>query len=361
MSTHLPTEGKKGRWKRVLLVLAGTVILLLGLLYGYYRSKIAMLQYDSGTLEQEGVVTEEETREDAAEMEDATADLEEEESIAAEGEVFSDRDVFNVLLIGTDERTKSFSTNARGDSCILVSINCKTMQVSLVSFERGMGVPILSGSYKGQWDWLTHTFRYGGAELMMQEIQECFKVDVNYYVRINIATFMQLIDCVGGVEIELTQVEADYINDWDRIGVHIFEMGVQDEVQQVRTGSNHLNGATAMVYARCRAIDNDWHRVERQRKVIQSVLEQSKSLGLLELNSLLDQVLPLVQTNLTEKEITNLLLLAPQLPKVTVQQMTIPVQGSYGSMTGMGGRKMFAVDFAQNAAILQQMLYGTGE
>lgn len=357
MSAHTSQKGKRFHRKLAVLVVAGVILLLPGLVWGYCRSKIALLQYEDGMPEQEGVIPEEK---DPAEKEDAVHP-EEGQSTASGGEAGSDRSVFNVLLIGTDERTREFSPNARGDSCILVSLDCKTMKLSLVSFERGMGVPILSGAYEGQWDWLTHTFRYGGAELMMREIRECFSVEVNRYVRVNIATFLQLIDCVGGVKIDLTQAEADYINDRDATGVHTEEMGVHSEVQRVQAGSNHLNGAAAMLYVRCRAIDSDWQRVERQRRVIQAVLEQSKSLSLLELNALLDQVLPLVQTNLTEKEITSLLLLAPRLPDVTVEQITIPVPGSYGSMTGMGGRTMFAVDFGQNAAVVQQMLYGAGE
>lgn len=331
----------------VIVVLAGCAA------YGYYHGKVSLLQYSDGTPESEGTIDDNEAQEDDEAMKAATAGLEEREAVAAEGDVFSDSDVFNILLIGTDERTAEFNDNARGDSCMLLSINKKTMKVSLVSFERGTGVPILAGQYEGQWDWLTHTFRYGGANLMMQEIRECYKVDVTKYVRANIYTFMQLIDSVGGVDVTLTQAEADYIN--QRTSGK--EMGVQDAVQQVTAGKHHLNGATAMVYARCRAIDNDWHRIERQRNVIQSILESSKSLSVLELNDLLDKVLPLVQTNLTESDITSLLLLAPSAGNITVEQMTIPVDGTYGSMTGMGGRSLFAVDFAQNAEILRNQLY----
>lgn len=61
-----------------------------------------------------------------------------------------------------------------------------------------MGVPILEGKYKGQYDWLTHTFRYGGADLMMREVRECFKVDVERYIRVNFTTFKKGIDSVGG-------------------------------------------------------------------------------------------------------------------------------------------------------------------
>ena len=73
---------------------------------------------------------------------------------------------------------------------------------------------------------------------------------------------------------------------------------------------------------------------------------------------MLNNVLPMVQTNLTEKEITSLMLLAPRYQGITLEQMTIPADGTYGSMKGMGGRSMFAVDFNQNAQILQSFVYG---
>lgn len=259
--------------------------------------------------------------------------------------------MFNVLLIGTDERVKEFSDNARGDSCILLSIDKKTMCVHLISFERGMGVPILDGQYEGQWDWLTHTFRYGGADLMMREIEECFKVDVDHYIRVNFNTFEQLVNAVGGVDIDLTELEAQGLNGQVRTNARTHT--------EVHAGVNHLDGYDALQYSRLRYIDSDWQRVQRQRNVIQEVIAQTKNLGLLELNNLLDTILPLVQTNLTEGDITSLALsLAPKLSQVTVEQMTIPVEGTYGSMAGMGGRTLYAVDFETNAGILQDALYG---
>ena len=353
---------KKHIGRIVLISILVLIVLLVAVGIGYYQSKISLLQYSDGTISSEGQIDEndEQLLADSAAMEQQMEGLEEMDVVEAEGEIFGSEDVFNVLLIGTDDRTKEFSDNARGDTCMLVSVNKKTMEVKLVSFERGMGVPILAGSYQGQYDWLTHTFRYGGAALMMQEIRECFKIDVTHYVRANIYTFMQLVDSVGGVDIDLTEAEANYINHPEGTygASHIREMGVEDQIQTVTAGVNHLNGATAMLYARCRYIDNDWHRVERQRNVIQAAVNQTKNLNLFELNSLLDEVLPLVQTNLTEKEIRSLLVLAPNYQGITLDQMTIPAQGTYGSMIGMGGRSMFAVDFNQNAQILREFIYG---
>lgn len=104
--------------------------------------------------------------------------------------------------------------------------------------------------------------------------------------------------------------------------------------------------------------DCDWHRIERQRNVIQAVVTKTKDLSITELNSLLNNVLPLVQTNLTMWEITELLLSAPKYRGVTIQQMTVPTKGSYGGMRGLGGRSFFSVDFDTNAKAIREFIYG---
>ena len=313
-------------------------LLLIGVAGHTVVSKLSLIQYDDGK--------------------PANAKpIENTEMVDSQG-LFTD-DIMNVLLIGTDDRTKEFSDDARGDTCILLSLNKKTMGVKLMSFERAIGVPVLDEAYGGQWDWLTHTFRYGGADLMMKEIRECFNVDVDHYVRINIRSFMEAIDAIGGVDIDLKEKEAEHINDpRGTYGEgHIREMGVADEMMTVTPGVNHLNGATAMFYSRIRWIDSDWHRMERRRNVVERAVEQLKTKSLLEISKLLDQLLPLVQTNFTTAEITSLLPLAFKYKSLHFDQMTIPEKGTYGNMIGMGGRSLFDVDFETNSQIIDDFIH----
>ena len=286
-------------------------------------------------------VLEEESR-----MADAISGLKEQEVISASGDVNENKDYINILLIGTDERTEYFNDNARGDSCMILTLGKKDGSVKLASLERGMGVPILEGQYEGEYDWLTHTFRYGGADLMMREVRECFKVDVDRYIRVNFATFVQGIESVGGVDISLTEAEAAYINKFNKGGITCV------------AGQNHLDGRAALEYARCRKIDSDWQRVKRQRNVIQAAVNSTKDLSISELNDLMNQVFPLVQTNLSKLEITELLMLAPKCRGASIQQITIPIKDSYGGMTGLGGRSLFSVNFDTNARALREFMYG---
>lgn len=295
-------------------------------------------------------------------MEDQLSGVGESEAVASDDAIFQDDNVYNILLIGTDDRTEKFSSDARGDTCILLSLNKSTGKVSLISFERGTGVPILWGPYEGQWDWLTHSFRYGGADMMVAEIRENFRVDVNRYIRINIRTLVKLIDAIGGIEVDgVTEAEANHINHPEGTITEGLSkgIGVQDDVLELKEGTNHMNGATAMVYARMRYIDDDWHRVVRQRKVIEAAANKLSELSATEMISTLDQIVPLVQTDLSETEVAELITLAPKFMSAEVQDMTIPADGTYGSMRGMGDRPMFAVDFDKNTQIIRDMLYGT--
>ena len=333
---------------KIIIAIVLVIVLLLASGVIFYLSKLNLIKFSNGKFTWNGSIdaSNSETINEESRMNDAIAGLEERDTIDATGEIYRDKRFLNILLIGTDERTIGFSENARGDSCMIMSIGKKDGSLKLASLERGMGVPILEGKYKGQYDWLTHTFRYGGADLMMREVRECFKVDVERYIRVNFTTFKKGIDSVGGIDIALTTDEAAYVN--TGTGRKTYTEGV-----------NHLDSTAALEYARCRKIDSDWHRIERQRNIIQAVVTKTKDLSIGELDALLNNVLPLVQTNLTRLEITELLLSAPKYRGVEIKQTTIPISGSYGGMRGLGGRSLFSVDFDTNAKALRNFIYGT--
>lgn len=361
MSKYLKKKGAP-IFLRILKVVLISLLACSALLLAFYLSKLDRITYAD---EVEQMYAAQET-EDAipTELSGATiepvvsADNEEEYQVAVddlefienpevpEGEVQQSNAVFNILLIGTDERTTKYNKNARADSMILVSIDKNNHTVKLVSLERGIGVPILEGEYEGQYDLLTHVFRWGGADLLVKTVEHCFKIDVNHYVRVNFAAVKKIVDAVGGIDIVLTKKEAEGLNLWALEG---------DDL--VKTGENRMDGNTALRYARLRWIDSDWQRVGRQRKVILAVVDEVKDASLIKINNLADEVLPLVQTNLTKMEITELLLYAPNFLRSEFDQMTIPKKGTYGGMSIRNGGGAFAVDYTINNDLLYRFLY----
>lgn len=337
---------KKHTFLKLILIILLVLVLLIGAVVGFIWSKLDLLQYDDGTMEtiaSDETVPETEPEEEKEIVDISGLDMVEDVPAVSGREVAAEDNVFNILILGTDERSTGYSTNARSDSMILASIDKKNNTIKLVSLERGMGVPVLEGQYQGQYDWLTHMFRYGGADLVMKTVEHCFKVEVDHYVRFNFNAVTQVVDAVGGIDVELSSAEAYKIS--------YVQPGVT-------AGWNHLNGEGALKYARLRSIDSDWQRVKRQRKVIIGVVDALKGSSLAELNDFANEVLPLIQTNLTKLEIAELMIYAPNLLNATFEQMTLPQSGTYGGMRGMGGRSLYAVDFEANAEILYEFLYG---
>ena len=266
-------------------------------------------------------------------------------------ELNESEEIINFLLIGTDQRYGNTRYAARADSMIIVSFNKTLKTVKLVSLERGMGVPILDEEHEGQYDLLTHIYFWGGSELLQKTVEHCFKVDIDHYVHLDFNAVVRIVDEIGGIDVELSEAETWYL------GNHIYLNSSTGKQAPLRTGVNHLDGGNALAYARLREIDSDWQRVGRQRKVILAVVEAVKHASLVELNNLVNAVLPMINTNMTKLEIAELMLSAPDFLASEFDQMTIPKQGTYGGVQIRDGSYGFAIDYEINNDLLYRFLY----
>lgn len=343
------TKKKLPKWAIVLLIIIAVLLLIVTVLWLYYNSKLNLIDYDDGSrpLDTSTSYAIDNSELDIGDLPDAPAGQGGTIEIL-DGDIYSDSNVMNILLLGTDERTSEFNDNARADSIMVLSLNMKEHTMKLVSIERGIGVPVPGRND----DWITHTFRYGGAALTMQTVRDCFKLDVDRYIRVNFYAFEKAIDTIGGIDIEITQKEADGLNG------KVYTNATTE--QEVVAGLNHLNGHDALAYSRIRYIDSDWKRIERQRKVIQAAIDQVKEVDIGTLNTLADTILPMVQTNLSKGEITSLLLEMPGFigTGANLEQMTIPTEDTCWNSIGVDGRNMIGVDFEANAQILRSFFYG---
>lgn len=361
--------------KIVLMIILCLILAFALAVYGYFHSKFSQIQEDDSwkttqdatqSLEGDNQNTEDDESESGESQPDEESDSAstESEGVYVEtdewttlepetveitepsGEMMESKKVFNILLIGTDERTEGYSTS-RSDICMLVSLNTarEVPTISLVSFERDMAVPLLEGDYIGQYDKLNHTFQYGGPELLMKYLRVYFQVEIDYYVRVNFTVFEKCVDAVGGVEVYLDEQEAIYFRNG----------GIWDQAQ---VGINRLDGYRALCYARLREFDSDWVRVQRQREIIVSMLGKLKEMSLVEIDALIDTLLPMVRTNLTEWKLFELMFLLPSVVSAETQQLTIPQWGTYGEVIGRNGISMISVDFEANRQILWEFLYG---
>lgn len=250
--------------------------------------------------------------------------------------------VENILLIGADRR--SMQENGRSDSVILVSLNHETGKIHLTSFMRAMYVCI-PRSDGNVWGMLNAAYSWGGPNLLIDTIELNFRVRIDRYVIVDFTAFETAIDMVGGVELTLTEREASVIQ--------------TQTGKPISSGKQLLNGHQALIYAQTRNIDNDFKRTSRQRTVITALLNMVPNMDVSTLISMANEILPLVNTNLSNTEIMQYIMEC--IPMVSnISQRMLPVENEDGeSFTGIiyvNGREMYRVNFAHNIKALHDFI-----
>lgn len=263
--------------------------------------------------------------------------------------------VTNILLIGNDSRENG--EDGRSDAMILLSISNRTKKIYMTSLLRDMYVDI--PGYKS--NRLNAAYSYGGAELLMQTIEQNFDIHISRYVLVNFEAFANLVDAVGGVDLELTGKEVEYVNGYlVEYNILLGRPEGTDYFDDLSGGMVHLNGPQALAYCRNRYIGTDFGRTERQRKVLTEVIHKLPKGVLTNPKELIDGLMPNLTTNLTQAECYRLSLMAPKILTYDIVQNSIPIEGTYKDATI---RKMavLEVDFDANKKFLQENLYGEGD
>lgn len=260
--------------------------------------------------------------------------------------------VKNILLIGNDSRSQDES--GRSDAMILMSISSKTNSVYLTSILRDIYVDI--PGYEG--NRLNAAYAYGGPELLMETLEENFDIEVNRYMLVNFQAFANLIDAVGGVNLDVTNEEVQYINgylvEYNRLQGN--PEGT-DYLDSSLSGNIHLNGPQALAYCRNRHIGSDFARTERQRKVITAAVKGAPFALVTNGGKLIDGVLSNITTNMTKSELSGLLLQAPAMLTYDMVSTSIPLSGTY-SNANIRGMAVLEVDFEANKSYIQENIYG---
>lgn len=260
--------------------------------------------------------------------------------------------VFNILLIGTDNRESV--AGSRSDCMILCSLNKETKKITLTSFLRDCYVEIPKyGNNR-----LNAAYSYGGTQLLIDTIEQNFKIHIDRYAQVDFFSFIDIIDEIGGIDIELSKDEIDVLNLYlGEINVLTGRAEGTDYING-KAGTYHLDGSQALAYARNRKTGNsDFSRTERQRTVLIAVKDAVKNCNLIELNSLLKKLLPNITTDLTEGECLSLILNATSYLSNDIESNRVPYDGTYGNLT-VNKMMVIDVDFKENIEYLQRDIYG---
>lgn len=267
-------------------------------------------------------------------------------------EPMKEEGVTNILLIGNDSRAGG--GDGRSDAMILVSISNHTKTIYLTSLLRDMYVEI-PGHESNR---LNAAYSFGGPELLLKTIKQNLGIEVNRYVQVNFQAFANLIDAVGGVELELTNEEVQlvnaYLNEYNMLENRPINT---DYLPTDASGLLHLNGPQALAYSRNRYIGSDFGRTERQRKILEAVFRQLPSSVLTNLDDLIEGILPNLTTNISKNECYALSLDAPKLLTYELVQASIPIAGSYQSVT-IRKMSVLQVDFEKNREFIRTRIYG---
>lgn len=265
-------------------------------------------------------------------------------------ELMGNKKVFNILLIGCDAREEG--GRGRSDSIILISINKESEQLIATSIMRDIYVEI-PGHGNNR---INAAYAFGGADLLVETVEKNFKIQIDRYASVDFFVFMDIVDQMGGVDLEISDEEFlvanAYINELNELldepyGTDWLPGG----------GPHHLNGKQALGYSRIRYVgDADFERTQRQRAVLEQIFNKVKDYNLIELNTLLNIILPEVTTDLTEGEAITLALGMNAYKKYDLKQYRLPYDDTWRNMR-IKGMSVLGIDFETNIRNLKKDLY----
>lgn len=261
-----------------------------------------------------------------------------------ETNLVSENKIINILLVGADKR-KAWKEAGRSDSVMIATMDLKHKQLKLTSLMRDMYVKI-PGHGENRFN---AAYSFGGVSLLYQTIAENFGIKLDGYVVVDFAAFKEVINTIGGVEIELTDAEYQYL-------VKAYA-NKDDSAKYVKPGLNLMNGNQALAYTRIRQdAKADFGRTQRQRNVLQSIFTKVKGMSIGELKDLMNKILPSIVTDLTNDEITSYLLSVVMMGTTKFEQMRIPVDNSFQDAK-IRGMAVLVLDFQKNQEALRNFIF----
>ena len=376
-----------GVWKIILIVIL-CVVLVLGLLFGaayfYLDSKLNKVR--QATFEEKDVSGQDlsalignlddpnptiSISESTAPTEEATEETTEPPTEPDYGETGK---IVNVLIIGQDSREGEESKLA--DGIMLLTLNKETRTLTTTSFLRDSYVKL--ADYRGHtcgWNRINTSYALGyswygtaGAmEMLNLTLENNYGVKVDANIELQMYSLSDLVDAMGGVEIELVGEEYTMMLEWqEQFNTQYEALGISwYRHVDIHEGMNNLNGDMALAYARERHVndaDSDMKRTARQRKIMAAMLDKLVSMSPQQLNELIDKVLWWITTDLSKDEIkTYIKELTPYLFDLKLVSNQCPAEGTYwGEMVelpdGLSG--VLKIDFEANKRILQAVMNG---
>lgn len=255
----------------------------------------------------------------------------------------TDSGTINILLIGQDRLAGE--GRSRSDSMILCTFRIEDHSLTLTSILRDLYVSI-PGHRDNR---INAAYITGGMELLNATLEQNLGIRVDGNIEVDFQQFAGIIDLLGGVRLELRQDEAQYIS--------------QVTGSSLGAGLQQLTGAQALAYARIRKLDSDgdFSRTRRQRTLLEALLKSYRNAGLSELLQLPGKILPMVTTDMTKREILELIReAAPSLSKLEIRTQHIPAEGTYSYRT-IRGMSVLVADMEAARQLVKDTVQSTAQ
>lgn len=323
-----------------LIVMLVMVVGVLGVAaYGYNTilNQINRFEEDLPTLSQEEIQAIE--GETEALPEDSTIEIVDDVTMPEEDAelIETDDHIINILLIGQDRREGQ--GRQRSDSMILCTIDTQDKTLVMTSFLRDLYVDIPDWNGNSYLDnRLNVCYAFGGMGMLDAALQKNFGIQVDHNIEVDFSGFKEIISIFGGVSINLTKAEAKYLGGG------------------LVAGPNWLTPEQALAYSRIRYIDSDFGRTNRQRNVLNALLNSVRGMSVNQLTELVNRILPMITTDMSNADITNYMLkVLPVLSQLEVTTQHIPIDGSYRNVY-IRGMAVLVPDMEVNKAHLRDTL-----
>ena len=207
----------------------------------------------------------------------------------------------NIALIGLDTRSGNLE-RALSDTMMIASINNETQAVRIISVYRDTFLNVGEQGYTKA----NAAYSYGSSSQLLSMMNRNFDLAVTDYVVVDFNAVAQLVDDLGGISVTMTGDEVTHMNNYC---VETSEVTGRSytRIEPEVDGTYNLNGVQAVAYSRIRyTAGNDFKRAQRQRLVLEKILEKAKSQGLKSFSSIADDVFPMIKTNLSKSDIVKL-------------------------------------------------------
>ena len=293
------------RWKKVLIVLTVILFIIVAGGFGAYKyiNRIKTVQL-KGTNEELGISSETE-------------------------EKSKKENITNILLLGIDNQENA------SDAMMVFSLDKDTNTAKLTSIMRDLSVDLGPNAEKHK---INYAYNVGGVEESVKVVNREFDLDINKYVKVSFDGLVDVIDYIGGININITESERKIIG-------------------ASKSGNVTLNGKQALAYSRIREIDSDYQRTSRQRKVLMAIFNKAKSISVSSYPKALADLSSNVETNLATFELLDLAKAVMSLNSDDLEGFRIPVDGtSHDSMDK--GIYYLEWDRDANKKALHEFIYG---